>query len=205
MASTHRPKSAKGPLETVGRFEPALLDQLAPPITDLIADISATSATLGRALHPKTAANLAGLIRLMNTYYSNLIEGHNTRPRDIERALEGHFDTDRARRNLQLEATAHVRVQEQIDQMATEGRLPEPTSREFISWLHREFYKDAPRKCLPFALRKQSGLTHSWRHLKNAIARIKWEQRRESWRLVLPTTGSISFTLSWMEMGAYPD
>lgn len=23
----------------------------------------------------------------MNTYYSNLIEGHNTRPRDIERAL----------------------------------------------------------------------------------------------------------------------
>ena len=30
----------------------------------------------------------------MNTYYSNLIEGHDTRPRDIERALAGDFDND---------------------------------------------------------------------------------------------------------------
>ena len=30
---------------------------------------------------------LAELLRATNTYHSNLIEGHNTRPRDIERAL----------------------------------------------------------------------------------------------------------------------
>jgi Fic family protein len=114
----------------------------------VIAEISAASATLGRALHPKTAANLADLVRLMNTYYSNLIEGHNTRPREIERALAGNLDTDRARRNLQLEAAAHVHVQKQIDLMAAQGRLPEPTSREFTRWLHREFYKDAPKAML---------------------------------------------------------
>src|SRR2546429_126306 len=51
----------------------------------------------------------------MNAYYSNLIEGHNTRPREIERALTGQLDADRARRNLQLEAAAHVRVQEHVD------------------------------------------------------------------------------------------
>jgi hypothetical protein len=39
------------------------------------------------ALHPRTAAHLADLVRIMNTGYSNLIEGHDTRPRDIERAL----------------------------------------------------------------------------------------------------------------------
>ena len=33
------------------------------------------SQQLGKALHPRTAANLAGLVRVMNTYYSNLIEG----------------------------------------------------------------------------------------------------------------------------------
>ena len=95
MASKHRPKKRSEALETVGRFEPALLDHLAAPITDVIAEVSAASATLGRALHPRTAANLADLVRLMNTYYSNLIEGHNTRPREIERALAGQLDADR--------------------------------------------------------------------------------------------------------------
>lgn len=84
----------------------------------------------------------------MNTYYSNLIEGHNTRPRDIERALSGDFDSDSNRRNFQLEAKAHVRVQAEIDRMASEGPLPEPVSKDFICWLHREFYRDAPEEFL---------------------------------------------------------
>ncbi len=84
----------------------------------------------------------------MNSYYSNLIEGHTTRPRDIERALQGSFDEDDERRNLQAEAAAHVRVQAQIDGMAADGRLPEPASREFILQLHRDFYKDAPIEML---------------------------------------------------------
>lgn len=84
----------------------------------------------------------------MNTYYSNLIEGHDTRPRDIERALAGNLDQDEGRRNLQLEATAHVRVQAELDRMAAEDVLPEPASEDFIRWLHREFYRDAPDEML---------------------------------------------------------
>src|SRR5437773_9599342 len=84
----------------------------------------------------------------MNTYYSNLIEGHDTRPRDIERALAGEFDRDQGRRNLQIEAAAHVRVQSEIDHMAAEERLPEPASADFLRWLHREFYRDAPQPML---------------------------------------------------------
>jgi Fic family protein len=84
----------------------------------------------------------------MNTYYSNLIEGHHTRPRDIQRALEGKFDEDEKRRNFQIEAAAHVRVQADIERQATEGKLPEPASIEFIRWLHREFYKGAPDEML---------------------------------------------------------
>jgi Fic family protein len=114
----------------------------------VIAELAASSATLGKALHPRTAANLADLVRVMNTYYSNLIEGHNTRPRDIERALAGDLDKDEGRRNLQLEAAAHVRVQREVDRMANEGTLPSPASREFILWLHREFYRGAPEAML---------------------------------------------------------
>jgi Fic family protein len=110
----------------------------------LVADLAAKTAVIGQALHPQSAANLAELVRLTNTYYSNLIEGHNTRPRDIERALRGDLDQDATRRDLQTEAAAHVRVQARIDQMYAQGTMPDPASADFVRWLHREFYLDAP-------------------------------------------------------------
>lgn len=135
-------------IESVQRIEPARLEEPGEAIADIIAELSAATAALGNTLHPRTAANLADLVRVMNAYYSNLIEGHNTRPRDIERALAGNLDEDAGRRNLQLEAVAHVRVQAEVDRMAADGRLPEPASGDFIRWLHREFYRDAPEEML---------------------------------------------------------
>jgi len=140
--------SAKKRLKTPSRIEPARLEETPEAIADLVAEVAAKSAVLGAKLHPMTAANLASLVRLMNTYYSNLIEGHDTRPRDIERALAGDFDENEGRRNLQIEAAAHVRVLAEIDRLASISALAEPASRNFILWLHREFYKDAPEKML---------------------------------------------------------
>lgn len=143
-------------IETPARIEPALLEAPPPVVVDLVAELAAASAVLGRALHPATAAALARIVRLTNTYYSNLIEGHNTRPRDIERALAGDLDADEGRRNLQLEAAAHVRLQAEIDRQAAAGTLPEPTSAAFICWLHREFYRDAPAAMLEIRGRTRS-------------------------------------------------
>jgi hypothetical protein len=47
----------------------------------------------------------------MNCYYSNLIEGHDTHPIDIERALKNDYSHDTRKRDLQLEAKAHIAVQ----------------------------------------------------------------------------------------------
>ena len=135
-------------VDHTSRIEPAKLEELPESIADTIAELSAASAILGSALHSTTAANLASLVRVMNTYYSNLIEGHNTRPRDIERALIGDFDNDDEKRNLQIEASSHVRVQAEIDRMAAANALPEPASQDFIQWIHSEFYRDAPRELL---------------------------------------------------------
>lgn len=134
--------------ESIDRIEPARLEDLPQAVADVTAELAEAVGRLGSALRPTTAANLAALVLIMNTYYSNLIEGHDTRPRDIERALKGELDTELTRRNLQLEAATHARVQAEIDRMAAEGRLPEPASREFILWLHREFYRDAPEDML---------------------------------------------------------
>jgi Fic family protein len=135
-------------VESPHRIEPARLDNPPERVADLAAELSAASAKLGRSLHPLTAANLADVVRIMNSYYSNLIEGHNTRPRDIERALAGDLDHDEARRHLQLEAAAHVRVQSEVDRMAAAGTLTEPAAPAFVQWRHREFYRDAPAAML---------------------------------------------------------
>lgn len=134
--------------ETPQRIEPARLEDVPEKISDLLAELSAASAKLENALNPRTAASLAQLVRIMNSYYSNLIEGNNTRPKDIEKALSGQLDTDEERRNLALEAAAHVRVQTEIDRLSAEQKLREPASSAFIRWLHHEFYRDAPSDML---------------------------------------------------------
>jgi Fic family protein len=135
-------------METVQRIEPARPEEANEAIADVIADVVAAATKLGQAFHPRTAANIAGLVRIANTHYSNLIEGHRTRPQDIERALAGDLHQDEERRNLQIEAAAHVRLQAEIDRMASQGQLGEPAAPGFLRRLHREFYKDATQEML---------------------------------------------------------
>jgi Fic family protein len=118
-------------------------DAIPPILADLAVDLQREAANLGRGLHPESAAELAELVRMMNSYYSNLIEGHNTRPRDIERALAG-AELEPEHRPLALEAKAHVDVQRMIDGLAFKGELPSPVSVDFIKTLHLKFYSEMP-------------------------------------------------------------
>jgi Fic family protein len=134
--------------EPTYRIEPCLLESYPATLADVIADLASEAKKLGSRLHPTTAASLSELVRWTNCYYSNLIEGHNTRPLDIERAIANDFDDDAGRRNLQREARAHVRVQRDVDLACAEGRYGEPATRERILWLHRRFYEDASPEML---------------------------------------------------------
>jgi Fic family protein len=140
--------SAKDWVDEANLIEPTRLEELPEAIVDVVAELSAATAILGTVLHPTTAATLKALVRIMNTYYSNLIEGNDTKPRDIERALAGDFDHDRKRGILQFESAAYVRLETEIDFMAAEGLLPEPASAQFIQWLHTQLYRDAPAETL---------------------------------------------------------
>ena len=128
-------------IETPGRIEPCLFEESLPTIlADLAVELQMSSNNLGRGLHPDSAGELADLVRIMNCYYSNLIEGHNTRPRDIERALQGAA-LEAETRPLALEARAHVVVQRQIDGMFKAGTLASPTNPDFLAWVHHAFGK----------------------------------------------------------------
>ena len=103
---------------------------------DLAVDLAATCAGFRRSLPQGMVKALADLVREMNCYYSNLIEGHDTHPVEIERALKGDYSSDPEKRNLQLEAKAHVAVQEWIDEGGLRGRA---TTMEAIRECHKRF------------------------------------------------------------------
>ena len=133
-------------LETPGRIEPCLFEEHIPAeLADLSVEIQREASGLGQGLHPDSAAELADLVRMMNCYYSNLIEGHNTRPRDIEKALAG-TELEEDTRPLALEARAHIIVQRAIDEMQRNGTMPVPTSVEFLAWVHQAFYDEMPKE-----------------------------------------------------------
>lgn len=91
-------------------------------LIDLAIDLAARSAGFKRSLPDGVRSALADLVRAMNCYYSNLIEGHDTHPVDIERALRNDYSAEPRKRDLQLEARAHVAVQQWIDSGALAGR-----------------------------------------------------------------------------------
>jgi len=135
-------------IETPSRMEPCLLSAPSYEVIDLVTELTRASEALGSRLPKRPAENLADLVRIMNCYYSNLIENHNTTPREIEHALEDRLDDDERRRNLQIEARAHIRLQREIDRMYSAGTLPEPASADFIRWLHASFYEGATDEML---------------------------------------------------------
>ena len=95
--------------------------------------------------HAPLLQPLSQLTRVMNCYYSNLIEGHNTLPYEVESALNNDLSEDSATRDLQQEALAHIHVQALID----EGKHPQPAmSIEFLTWCHTEFYQRLPESML---------------------------------------------------------
>jgi Fic family protein len=109
-------------------------------LSDLALDIYRKSASLGSQLHPTTRKALVDFLRLTNSYYSNLFEGHYTDLVDIERAIRDDFADDPTVRNRQLEARVHIEVQKIIEAMIEAGQI-RVCSADFIRLIHRLFYE----------------------------------------------------------------
>jgi hypothetical protein len=134
--------------ESTGLMEPLLIRESSPhrgALTDLAVELAARSAGFRRSLPQGVLAALADLVRAMNCYYSNLIEGHDTHPIDIERALKNDYSADTQKRNLQLEAKAHITVQRSIDEGGLKGRA---VTADAIRETHRRFCELLPEQLL---------------------------------------------------------
>lgn len=100
------------------------------------------SAKLTGQLSPITLATLERYMAVINSYYSNLIEGNATHPHEIRAAQQGDYSADPAKRDLQLESVAHIKVQQWLrEQAPSVDTLFTP---DFIQKIHYEFYKHVP-------------------------------------------------------------
>jgi Fic family protein len=134
--------------ESTGLMEPMLIGESAlhrTAVTDLVIELASRSAGFRRSLPDGVTSALAQLVRAMNCYYSNLIEGHDTHPVDIERALKNDYSADAKKRDLQLEAKAHIAVQQWIDRGGMDGRA---VTTEGLREIHRRFCELLPESLL---------------------------------------------------------
>ncbi len=127
-------------------MEPMVPEEASRALDDDILPLVAEANQLAGRIHPILRESIGNLVRSMNCYYSNLIEGHDTHPRDIDRALANDFSSEPKKRDLQKEAVAHIYVQGLIDT----GRDPDawPASAAYAAWLHEEFCSRLPPEML---------------------------------------------------------
>ena len=141
-------KAAPDRGEPTALMEPLLLGEAAARragLPDLALELGQRSAGFQRSLPASLLISLADLVRTMNCYYSNLIEGHATHPVDIELALKGDYSRDARKRDLQLEAQAHITVQQWIDAGGLDGRV---VTEDSIREIHRRFCEHLPSDLL---------------------------------------------------------
>ncbi len=129
-------------VEHITQIEP-LYPAHAEKLEDVAREVVAVSAKLEGRLEPPTLAGVRKLLRVLNSYYSNLIEGHSTHPIDIERAMRQDYSSDQAKRDLQIESEIHIEVQEELAKRLVE----EPD----LMWLRQKccfgFMKDSIDAC----------------------------------------------------------
>ena len=120
------------------QFEPtSLSDRQLEEIQPIAEAIVLSSIKLTSAAHETTRATLRELVRKMNSYYSNRIEGQSTHPRNIERALQNDFSQQPDEARLQRIAMAHIDAEKEL-----EGRLGDQSALQtaFLIDAHRALY-----------------------------------------------------------------
>lgn len=124
------------------QFEPLLPQLGLGPLVEQTREVFTRSLRLSRALHPATLAAIRELVRSMNSYYSNLIEGQGTHPRNIDRALRADFSSKPDVAKRQRIALAHIEAERELEATVRSESFRETDALRsaFLLTAHRALY-----------------------------------------------------------------
>lgn len=129
------------------QFEPMMPSEaLSRPLYEKASDLMLAGKSLaGLAMaHPRS--EIRALLRSMNSYYTNLMEGEHTRPSEIEEALQADFSGNAKLARRQRLAVSHIQTEQEcessIDRMRERGEDATRWlySTEALEWLHDRLF-----------------------------------------------------------------
>lgn len=121
------------------QMEPLLPQNRLEELRSRSAHVIERSYRLAGAAHASTIASVRELVREMNSYYSNRIEGQSTHPANIKRALRQDFSDKPETAKLQRLALAHIEAERELEREGA-SELPRILVSEFLRRAHAALY-----------------------------------------------------------------
>ncbi len=129
---------------------PAQMEPLLPgelrlgPLLEQAGDLIRRADQLSGLCQPGALVGLRRLLRAMNSYYSNKIEGQHTLPLEIEQALRNDYaqDPDKARR--QRLALAHMATEQQLETLCPQWDTARVWSPQTVREIHQDLFARLP-------------------------------------------------------------
>lgn len=166
-------------------------DRAPGDLQDAVVELMRLDAALHANIPQPLRLPMMNLLRKVNSYYSNRIEGNPTLPADVLRAQELPADA-KANENL-LEIKRHIEAQRRLmDEPIDEVEI---CTRGAISRMHREFYEGMPDEFLDIKLNDEG----------ETVRLVPGEFRKRSVKVgnhVPPTPEDLGTYMNWFE-GAY--
>lgn len=129
-------------MQAISSMEPMLpIDGDIVPLLELAGDLRTEAAKLMPQIGPSARIALARILRAMNSYYSNKIEGQHTYPADLEAALQNNFSPNSEVKRRQELALAHMAVEEQFEQETKGLSWQEHFDESWICSIHKSLYE----------------------------------------------------------------
>ncbi len=121
------------------QFEPLLPTRKLAELGEVTRRLFEKSSQLKAAASPEARTALREIVRSMNSYYSNRIEGQGTHPANIERALRHDFSDKPDIAKGQRVALAHIQAEQELEQRVTTEAAA--LSSGFLQMAHESLYR----------------------------------------------------------------
>ncbi|WP_028603863.1 Fic family protein [Ottowia thiooxydans] len=126
------------------QFEPLLPAQNLVELVDATRRVFEKSAALKASASPEARSAIREIVRSMNSYYSNGIEGQATHPANIERALRHDFSEKPDVAKRQRIALAHIEAERELEPSVTTEASA--LSSAFLREAHKSLYSRLSRE-----------------------------------------------------------
>jgi Fic family protein len=114
------------------------------PLLESAHDLQRAADGLAAVCRPGALADLRLLLRAMNSYYSNKIEGQHTLPMEIEQALRDDYSSDADKARRQRLAVAHMATEERVEGQWAGWTWQQVWAPQMVCDIHQDLFARLP-------------------------------------------------------------